>query len=185
MRADPAAAASRSAGRGWLACLRAVAAGLVRLPRPLAPLLVAGWMALIWSLSSSSRLVDGGFLVPPLVGNLAHAPVFGLLALWALLLVPRRGSGLALTRARVLFVVAFVVAYAITDELHQGFVPGRHSSPFDVLTDTVGAAAVLWTASHVNAPGASEAGVRRRLLLGLLACFAAAALATLASPGPS
>lgn len=179
MRAEPAPTDARGGDRGWLAHLRLAGAGLVRLPRPLVPLLVFGWMAGIWSLSSSSRLVDGGFLVPPLIGNLAHAPAFGLLALWTVLLSPREGSRLVLARAGLLAAFALALGYAIVDEVHQGFVPGRRSSPFDVLTDAVGAAAVLWTVSYVNASAAAEAGVRRRLLLGLLACVAAAALATL------
>jgi len=32
-----------------------------------------------------------------------------------------------------------VVIYAVTDELHQAFVPGRQGSPWDVLIDSAGA----------------------------------------------
>jgi VanZ family protein len=35
--------------------------------------------------------------------------------------------------------VLFVLLYAITDELHQHFVPNRHGSSLDVLVDTIGA----------------------------------------------
>ena len=35
------------------------------------------------------------------------------------------------------------VAYAITDEIHQAFVPGRHMSPLDVAVDAAGAAVGL------------------------------------------
>jgi VanZ family protein len=39
----------------------------------------------------------------------------------------------------------FAVLYAVTDEFHQSFVPGRHSSAFDViLFDATGAAIALW-----------------------------------------
>ncbi|MFN3741704.1 MAG: VanZ family protein [Anaerolineales bacterium] len=34
----------------------------------------------------------------------------------------------------------FSLLYAITDELHQSFVPGRHASVIDVLIDTIGIA---------------------------------------------
>ena len=36
------------------------------------------------------------------------------------------------------------VLYAITDEFHQSFVPGRHASPMDVLIDGIGAAVLLF-----------------------------------------
>jgi VanZ family protein len=49
---------------------------------------------------------------------------------------------------RRLLVLAIVLAglYAVTDEIHQLFTPGRTSSPIDVAIDTVGAAigALLW-----------------------------------------
>ena len=39
----------------------------------------------------------------------------------------------------------FAVLYAVTDELHQSFVPGRHPSVWDVLIfDNLGALVSLW-----------------------------------------
>lgn len=56
-------------------------------------------------------------------------------------------SGLLLTFDRVvknkkwlLFAVAFCAVYAITDEIHQGFVAGRSPKFMDVCIDTAGAA---------------------------------------------
>lgn len=41
------------------------------------------------------------------------------------------------------------VLYALTDEWHQSFVPGRHSTVWDVLIfDNVGAIISMWIASH-------------------------------------
>ncbi len=50
--------------------------------------------------------------------------------------------GVLLVRALGSELPAFAVgvAYAITDEMHQHFVPGRHSSPFDVAFDACGVA---------------------------------------------
>jgi VanZ family protein len=42
----------------------------------------------------------------------------------------------------------FAVLYAVTDEYHQMFVPGRHPSAFDVLVyDNIGSLLSLWLAS--------------------------------------
>jgi VanZ family protein len=34
--------------------------------------------------------------------------------------------------------LAVGIVYAILDEFHQAFVPGRHASPWDVMADTLG-----------------------------------------------
>ena len=36
------------------------------------------------------------------------------------------------------------VLYAVSDEVHQGFVPGRHASPLDVGIDVVGVLLGVW-----------------------------------------
>jgi VanZ family protein len=41
------------------------------------------------------------------------------------------------------------ILYAVTDEYHQSFVPGRHSTAFDVLVyDNIGALFSLWLAGR-------------------------------------
>jgi VanZ family protein len=62
--------------------------------------------------------------------------VFGVLALLLWLAI---GSTTAGARAPLL-ALALAAAYAVTDELHQGFVPGRHPSVVDVVIDAIGAA---------------------------------------------
>jgi VanZ family protein len=57
-----------------------------------------------------------------------------------LLLRAVRGDRRGLTLRWALIVVCIAAAYAITDELHQWFVPGRGASVSDVLLDTSGAA---------------------------------------------
>lgn len=73
--------------------------------------------------------------------------VYGVLALltW---FGHRVSRGLALTQSPWSWpdmwgVVAFCIAYAITDELHQSFVASRQGSPFDVGFDTAGAILAL------------------------------------------
>jgi VanZ family protein len=42
-----------------------------------------------------------------------------------------------------------VILYASSDELHQMYTPGRHSSPVDVGIDTAGAALAIWLTVQV------------------------------------
>ncbi len=70
----------------------------------------------------------------------AHALGYGLLALayW---------RGLEFERGKKWLAWLLAICYATTDEFHQRFVPGRHSSPFDVLLfDNLGAilGLILW-----------------------------------------
>ena len=69
--------------------------------------------------------------------------------------------GLLLLRAHrpELPALAVGIAYAITDELHQHFVRGRHASPIDVLIDTVGLAVGIFVVRGLFRPRpASDAG---------------------------
>jgi VanZ family protein len=66
----------------------------------------------------------------------AHILGYGLLALatW---------YALRFDRQRRWLVLLFTVLFAITDEFHQSFVPGRHSSWVDVLVFDGGGAALM------------------------------------------
>jgi VanZ family protein len=71
--------------------------------------------------------------------------IFGVLA--SLFLWTFKGrSTLAETRIPI-FVLSFILAlfYAVTDEYHQSFTPGRHATVTDVLIDAGGAIVVLGT----------------------------------------
>lgn len=99
------------------------------------------WMGLIFYLSAQPDLPqpDVGW-VGLVLSSMAHAFVFGMLAL----LVAR-----ALGEHRHTLLLAFVLTmlYALTDEFHQSFVPGRHPDPWDLVCDGLGAALglALWT----------------------------------------
>ena len=66
----------------------------------------------------------------------AHALVYAVLGV--LLLGLLRGHGLALRKAALL-AVGLAALYAVSDELHQAFVPGRSAEVGDVLLDTLAA----------------------------------------------
>ncbi len=136
-----------------------------------------GWMGLIWLLSSIEQGPGNGLLGRiQFFANLAHAPEFGLLCLWLLLLLPRRDGWVELTSRRCWAVWGATISYAIVDEIHQRSVRGRDSTPFDVLTDGIGAACVLWIVRYVGTAEASERGLWRRLGIGSIACAASAFL---------
>ena len=102
-------------------------------------------MALIFYLSAQP---DPG----PDVGSAgriaAHFAEYALLAtLWAWALGPALGRrGLAAAA-----VIAFL--YAVSDEIHQSYVPGRHSDPLDVLVDGLGIVAATAILAGRRRPG--------------------------------
>jgi len=77
------------------------------------------------------------------LANLCHIPLYAGFA--ALVLMAFAGS---LARVRriawsTLYTIAAVMTYAVTDELHQRFVPGRFASPGDLALDFLGATIAL------------------------------------------
>jgi VanZ family protein len=94
-------------------------------------------MALIFALSATPDLSTGLGLWDTLLRKLAHITIFGVL--W-----------LTLARAahwrRPILVTVIAIAYAISDELHQSFVDGRHGSAVDVAIDAfgIGLAVLAW-----------------------------------------
>jgi len=98
-------------------------------------------MALIFFLSHQPDL-STGLGVWDLIGRkILHATEYGLLCvLWWRALATITTPGRALVAA-----AALSVAYAISDEVHQTFIEGRHGSPVDVAIDSAGVAiATAW-----------------------------------------
>ena len=86
------------------------------------------WAAVIFALSSVPDLGTGLGTWDTALRKLAHTAEYAILG--ALVLRAVRSAPMA---------VLFASAYAVTDEVHQAFVQGRHGSPVDWLIDTVGA----------------------------------------------
>lgn len=101
------------------------------------------WMGIIFAFSSrpSDELPDFG-LYDLLVKKGGHMLGYALLA-W-LFFRSWQGSGLSRNRAYTLAFLSSVL-YAVSDEVHQSFVPGRHARVTDVLIDTIGILLALWT----------------------------------------
>jgi VanZ family protein len=109
--------------------------GSVSGPRLRLWLPVVAWAALIFALSSIPDLGTGLGGWDLILRKLAHSAEYGVLG--ALLVRATEKAGLA-------FVLGTL--YAVSDELHQAFVPGRMGSVLDVGLDAVGVACgvVLW-----------------------------------------
>lgn len=87
------------------------------------------WAAvLFWQSSSSSAGSFLGFL-PDGSDKVLHAGAYAVLA-----------ALLTLATGRPLLGVGLAIAYGITDEVHQSFVPGRDASVGDLVADAAGAA---------------------------------------------
>ena len=100
------------------------------------------WMGLIFILSAQPTLPHHpDTLLDSILKKASHVMEYGLLAflLWRAL---SRGQG---TLSWSALVTAFVVSvlYAVSDEYHQTFVPGRNGTPVDVGIDAVGALVAL------------------------------------------
>jgi VanZ family protein len=107
----------------------------LRLDLWLPPLVLMG---VIFAFSAQPSLDSGLGLVDHIGRKLVHFGEYALLCfLWwralASVTSPRRAALLAF---------ALASAYAVTDELHQTFVDGRHGNALDWLIDSAGAAAV-------------------------------------------
>ena len=105
------------------------------MPRMRLWLPVLAWAAVIFVFSSIPSLSTHLGVWDLVLRKLAHATEYAIL-------------GALLMRALQRWPAAFAagVLYAVTDELHQTFVPGRAGRPLDVLIDAAGVAIgiVLW-----------------------------------------
>jgi VanZ family protein len=168
-----------------LGAVAAAGAALLRLPRWAFALAAIAWAALIWALSARAGQPGAGHWAWNYAENLGHAFLFGVLALWMALAVPRRDSPFpwsSLGGANAAAVFALALAWGAVDEWHQSRVPNRCASALDLVTDVAGIAAVLAIARYAGREGARERTAQAILALGFAACCASAFLAT-ALPG--
>ena len=118
-------------------------------------LMIAGWMALIFFLSSQPQLPSPPDPLADLIFKKgAHFTVYAVLAV-----LFRR----ALPPSRWIWTLSwmFTVLYAASDEWHQSFVPGRHPHLTDVLIDACGAATgllIFWWLQRRAQAAAAQAG---------------------------
>jgi VanZ family protein len=103
------------------------------------PVLV--WAAVIFTLSSIPSLGTGLGVWDTVLRKAGHMTEFAIL-----------GALLFRALGRELPAFAAGVAYAVTDEVHQHFVEGRHASAIDVTLDAVGVALGIYAANRLFKP---------------------------------
>jgi VanZ family protein len=87
------------------------------------------WAALIFALSSIPSLSSGLGTWDTILRKIAHAAEYAILGALLLRALGNEAASLAAG-----------IAYAISDEIHQHFVPGRNGAAVDVVIDAVGVA---------------------------------------------
>ncbi len=103
----------------------------------------------IFGLSSLQRPPESISFIPDKLG---HAFLYaGLGFLTARCLAPTRGMK---TLSLPILATLFALAYGITDEIHQGFVPGRSAELGDIVADAAGGlvGALLYSAVRRHNP---------------------------------
>jgi VanZ family protein len=106
---------------------------------------VVVWAGIIFALSATPNLrIAPAADVDFVVRKFGHMFVFGVLAI-----LTWRALASSAVRRPILWSWVLTVAYAATDEFHQGFTAGRHPSAVDVGIDSIGAllfllALTLW-----------------------------------------
>lgn len=115
-------------------------------------------MAGIFALSSREQVPSAGFDIQ-VVAVAGHLVAYGVLA--AALLIAFEQLGWP-SRQAAIWAFTGAVAYGLTDEVHQYFVPGRSADPLDLAVDAIGAAVVLW--AFLRLRERSGVSVRRWML---------------------
>jgi VanZ like family len=99
---------------------------------------VLAWAAVIFAFSSVPDLGTGLGGWDLVLRKIAHAGEYAVL-----------GALLARATGRPWLAAALGVLYAVSDEVHQAFVPGRAGSPLDVAIDGVGVVCGVLVWQHV------------------------------------
>ena len=81
-------------------------------------------------------LLGNDSLTEQIISNLAHIPAYALMAFLWLKAFERRNAGHSfMAAALILFAL---ILFAVSDEIHQSFIPGRFASYMDIGLDLLG-----------------------------------------------
>lgn len=99
-------------------------------------------------------LWGNGALCERIIFNLAHIPAYALLSfLWLKSFAGSTSRNHIITRS---FILGGLVLFAISDEFHQSFVPGRSASFMDIGLDFIGIILGLWAFKIFNTLSISQ-----------------------------
>lgn len=103
---------------------------------------VSGYSKVVGNHWTKKEILDYASIIEYPIRKLAHMSEYALLSLLIFFatkqILERKGKEISFKRAGVFAIVGSAI-YAITDEVHQYFVPGRSCRMFDVGVDTFGA----------------------------------------------
>ncbi|MDA7857930.1 VanZ family protein [bacterium] len=102
----------------------------------------AFWCGLIFYLSSIPNLSTNLGTLDVILRKLAHIVEYGILAflIWRAIV-----NSISMSRVKIYtWAGSLSILYAISDELHQSFVPTRGPSALDVIIDSIGVLITLW-----------------------------------------
>lgn len=104
----------------------------------------------MFALSAQPHLrISDDDLLDLILRKSAHVLEYSVLALLASMTLRQEDGGPVGIRTLVA-AACLAVAYAITDEWHQSFIPGRHAAARDVAIDAVGAVAATWVLASLQ-----------------------------------
>lgn len=126
-----------------------------RIIRPIPALAALLWMASIFVLSARSTIPVAPGMTTELTSIVGH---FGAYAVLSVLLWWTLEAGNLTARRRFALALAGAVAYGLTDEWHQSFVPGRDASLLDIAVDGIGALCGLVIVRWVMGRAANDCG---------------------------
>ncbi len=103
------------------------------------------WCMIIFYLSSVPNLNSGLGTWDVILRKIAHITEYGILTilLW-------RAFKFHNVQKIYNWSGFLAVLYAISDEVHQGFIPTRNASVYDVLIDTVGVFIAVWLIHRIS-----------------------------------
>lgn len=103
------------------------------------------WMGLIFFLSAQPDLPHApGPWLDTLLKKAGHAAAYGVLAWFYLRVLCQYFGSSRMPIVLRIVSVGLAIIYALSDEYHQTFVPGRNGNLFDVAVDGIGACAAMW-----------------------------------------
>ena len=106
------------------------------------------WMVVIFVLSSRQRIVvSEEYWTNFLIFKSLHIIEYAILTVWNTIAIAKNTKGMRLS-AIALSASLCALVYAVSDEVHQLFVPTRSGLVRDVLIDSIGIFSVYWSVLH-------------------------------------